>query len=387
MNYDRRQDVPNKTIMIMKNILRKTILAVMALMTAITISAQDHYTGQAFVSGDGFMYKVDDASKDYTLDNTANSLTTADMGYIDGTPLNPLMPSGLVRADNDGVGRALRETFTRDEMQRLKNVNQRLWINIVVNTAGNIVEVGFTVWNSSESRGIKPQRFYTLEQKIKEYVQFSYEQGYKKLRHGRSFIGFDFADIAGEGQAVEEPSGGNGGGGYEPWIPPVETGPIAGFKLDEGVQIRNNSQETYTVEVFIDDADVGYDDGTSSNDNWAIIVQINPMTPQYQPGFLHTMAPGEEWAEFRSYHVSYAGGYGSNWVSFVKPGVYFQDLETPSNFQVTYFLTLEDANGYNLVSINGGEEIWEGSDRIYIPYTTHYGTVVCPAIRVEIEIY
>ena len=168
---------------------------------------------------------------------------------------------------------------------------------------------------------------------------------------------------------------------------------LEAFDLFEGVIFTSYRDTPVTIELTMGDIDVGYD-GASPENSWGTITQGHPAIPgmeYYQfpyNGYYRLTTGGGEYqeqeSESRFFHIPYTNVYGVNWVNFQKPIIESFSGGNISSLEMVYFLSLEDANGDTLFGTWGGEEIWNGSDRLYATFPAYYGPVVCPQILVEI---
>lgn len=119
----------------------------------------------------------------FEIANIKNDKIGQRIKYADGTPVaNPrdvvfLLEDG---GDNAGLWRAARETFTSEEILSL--INDKVSVGYYVTPDGIITDVSFFMEQKSEFYAIPPERWLTLEEKIKQYQRFKLK-GAEKYQH------------------------------------------------------------------------------------------------------------------------------------------------------------------------------------------------------------
>ena len=133
---------------------------------------------------------------DFTISNINNNKTDQ-VYYVDGTPV----PLGQVfykienNGDNRGLWKAVRETFTAEEIAAL--YNERISIGYYVYPNGTVFDVSLTIPQKELFYSLPPERWDTLIRKIKEYKKFQLS-GAEKYQYVVPGGGLKFKDVYNE---------------------------------------------------------------------------------------------------------------------------------------------------------------------------------------------
>lgn len=118
------------------------------------------------------------------VSNTKNQKIKQPLKYLDGTSVPNGYTPGVIPDDNSQLERAVKETFTSEEMQKLKATNVSLYIDYAIDPqTGKTIEVSFLLRNVPAYRAIPPTKLETLEKKIKQYMTWMISPQGKKVTH------------------------------------------------------------------------------------------------------------------------------------------------------------------------------------------------------------
>lgn len=187
-----------------------------AIVLVFPVSAQDYYTGKSTVTADGITFVVSNRHYIFSLDNVDNVQMSQSGGYRykDGTLVEEEFADYATAETRPGcVDRALKETFSEEEYEALRNDrNAVVVIGYVISPEGNTPEVSFVVDYAPCMLAIPPEKFALLEKNLKRYVKWDVNLFGRKLQfmHGLSFVNFSKINLD---YSVPEPT------------PPVEGDP------------------------------------------------------------------------------------------------------------------------------------------------------------------
>ena len=165
------------------------IASIMLYGTLIEAQTIDYYTGKTEIKGENYVFKVSEkpgynCSLIY-LKNINNTKSGVRQYWSDGQSVNPWDLMGRVRfLDKKQVYIACREVFNVWEITEFKSVKGFVFgIQYAVDANGNVLEVDFYFRNYPVFLAINPDKFYLLEQKLKEKVKFSVDPIARKLEY------------------------------------------------------------------------------------------------------------------------------------------------------------------------------------------------------------
>ena len=194
----------------MKTKITKTILLLCAAIPFCGAAAQDYYTGRTSVDGTNVTYDVSVEGRYFDLENVENVLRNELNRFADGTPIGFRL-AGLQPLVQDQIYRAVRETFSPSELAALKASDRTFMANVLVGGDGITRELDFSVPNHPTFLRLPPDKYYTLEQKLKQYLVHSFDPDSKPVALIRYTMVLRFTDIPGDGLAPEPPGGCTGG--------------------------------------------------------------------------------------------------------------------------------------------------------------------------------
>lgn len=164
--------------------MKTTIITLAALLTWHLAGAQiDYYAGKDTVRGKNVTYIIEssDIFPVVWLHNIFNVKTP--LKYNISPDGRRRVNTGVVLNDTHDLNqfyRAVRETFTPEELEKLKQVDEKFLFTVIVELDGSASEVSFCFMPGSAFRSIPPDKLFTLENKIKEYMTFTYSDKLKE---------------------------------------------------------------------------------------------------------------------------------------------------------------------------------------------------------------
>ena len=117
--------------------------------------------------------------------------------YKDGRPLEP-ENYGLVSASPAPgmLAKALTSTFTKDEFEELRKLDETLDISFCITPEGKIIEIAF-IMDKESMQSISPEKFAKLENNLRKYLTFEVNALGRKLQYmyGPSFVNFSKIEL------------------------------------------------------------------------------------------------------------------------------------------------------------------------------------------------
>jgi len=128
------------------------------------------------------------------LENAENKLGDA-LYYKDGTPLSGLDYERVRITPASGkVTKALMETFSEMEYEKLKEIKNSLIVYCFISTEGKILEISF-ILEKKWMPYITPSQFAKFEQNLKKYLTFSVNDFGKQLQYVHAPLFLNFSKI------------------------------------------------------------------------------------------------------------------------------------------------------------------------------------------------
>jgi hypothetical protein len=169
----------------MKNTIYRAASIVICLLVLTTIKAQttDYYTGKTEIKGSCYDYKVTKRTSIFIIGSTKNTKFRTIQIWTDGTPI--AADQTTYRAhfiDKTQAISAFKEVFTPEEISAIRTI-KGLSIDIcyIVGVNGDVLEVEFVFKDFPQLLSIHPDKYYALEQKVKQKVKFWVEERYHVL--------------------------------------------------------------------------------------------------------------------------------------------------------------------------------------------------------------
>ena len=185
--------------------MKKLILSFAALLSAVTAlrAQQDFYDKLTVVgddvhySGANAVYKVKIIANRYQLSNVFNLMDDdAKMTLLDGKPAPELSNViDVVRVGDFDVKATLQEVFTPTEIAALKSESVLFSLHCIIDSSGYISEIRFLFPNKPAAYSIPPDKWYELEQKIKQRLTYTMSPKAKSCTFVNSMILLSFRHI------------------------------------------------------------------------------------------------------------------------------------------------------------------------------------------------
>jgi hypothetical protein len=164
--------------MLLKTIIMKNIWIIhIALMCSFAANAQpNYYANQDIVTGTNVVYHVDHSySGSYDLSDITNTRTGEPMRLLNGALAMPPFEQYAVEhvGDHYLIAKAiLEEVFTPSELLAMRNQDIDFSTEYVIDHNGNVVEVSFSFAIHPLLYSISPDKWYSIEQKIKQRMKY-----------------------------------------------------------------------------------------------------------------------------------------------------------------------------------------------------------------------
>lgn len=152
--------------------MRKQLLTLVLSCLAGICLAQNYYAEDAVITVDDITFSVRSIyGAYYEIENIQNKLTSAPTEFLDGSPAGSweYEPGEL---DVETFKKAFTETFTEEEGTRLRDEKAALWVMLVKNNRGEVLEVRFSARVSPSTGSITPAKFALYEKNLKKYVRW-----------------------------------------------------------------------------------------------------------------------------------------------------------------------------------------------------------------------
>lgn len=167
--------------------MKRIILMMTALMifSGASMKAQitDYYTGKTEIKGSCYDYKVTKNNTIIILGSNKNTKFHTAQFWPDGSPAGVEYTTYFAQfIDKTQALSAFKEVFSTDEFAILKSgKGLAIGIGYVVGANGDVIEVEFSFHYHPLLLSINPDKFYALEQKVKQKVKFRVQERAKVL--------------------------------------------------------------------------------------------------------------------------------------------------------------------------------------------------------------
>lgn len=155
--------------------MKKLILLLLTVTAYFTAFGQtDYYTGQTQVSGKNVTYSCQNNGISFRITNVNKVFIGQTQKMRDGTPADegPAISYdfGMNDPDRTLISRAFRETFTPEQINTIREQKADVLIGFYANPTGIIKDLFFQVTKTPATVSVPPDQWFTLEQKLKQYV-------------------------------------------------------------------------------------------------------------------------------------------------------------------------------------------------------------------------
>jgi len=155
--------------------------------TATLRAQQDYYANQDTVSGTNVTYRVDRRyTGSYEINNITNTRTNQPMRLLNGAFAPPPFEQYKVHriGDHAPIAKAiLQEVLTPTELSAMINQTDSFDTGYVIDHNGNIVEVCFAFAANPPFSSISPDKWYSIEQKIKQRMKYTVSDKGKTVQY------------------------------------------------------------------------------------------------------------------------------------------------------------------------------------------------------------
>lgn len=154
--------------------------------TSVNAQTTDYYTGKTEIIGSNYTYKISEKYSHLILSNIKNKK----FGTIQYWPNGELAPppgeigDAVHKIDKSQALTVFKEIFNSDEIATFKSSKGQglaIGINCIVAANGDLIEVEFSFKNHPMLKSINPDKFYSLELKLKEKLKYYIEERFKVL--------------------------------------------------------------------------------------------------------------------------------------------------------------------------------------------------------------
>ena len=142
------------------------------IVAAQTFFAQNYYSESTTLTADGITFTVKNKyGMYYEVENAQNVVSHRPTEYLDGTNAEPWdYDPGEI--DVESFKKAFTETFTEEEGARLRDGKDAIWVILVKNNRGEVLEVSFSARISPRTSAIPPSKYALYERNLKKYVRW-----------------------------------------------------------------------------------------------------------------------------------------------------------------------------------------------------------------------
>ena len=142
------------------------------IVAAQTVFAQNYYSESTTLTADGITFTVKNKyGMYYEVENAQNVVSHRPTEYLDGTNAEPWdYDPGEI--DVESFKKAFTETFTEEEGARLRDGKDAIWVILVKNNRGEVLEVSFSARISPRTSAIPPSKYALYERNLKKYVRW-----------------------------------------------------------------------------------------------------------------------------------------------------------------------------------------------------------------------
>ncbi len=176
------------------------ILTALCIFAGASIKAQtnDYYTGKTEIIRNNYTYIISESNKLITLSNIKNKKFGTVQYWPNGEQARPVEISYAVHKTDKSVAlNVFKEVFCSNEIAAFKStIGQGLSVGIdcIVGANGDLLEVEIVFNKHPMLKSINPDKYYSLELKLKEKLKYYMEERFRILGyiHGGSYtIYFD----------------------------------------------------------------------------------------------------------------------------------------------------------------------------------------------------
>ena len=152
--------------------MKKFLLCFLSVAALTTARAQNYYSESTTLTADGITFSVESIyNVFYRLQNAENVYSHRPTEYLDGTNAEPWdYDPGEI--DVESFKKAFTETFTEEEGARLRDGKDAIWVALVKNNRGEVLEVSFSARISPRTSAIPPSKYALYERNLKKYVRW-----------------------------------------------------------------------------------------------------------------------------------------------------------------------------------------------------------------------
>ena len=179
--------------------MKKMFFAFIATLLTAFGHAQDftQYGTQADVLIEGQTYHVTSTGYRLMINNLANIKRDEYLVWNDGKILDEeeYVSLRLGEVDVSTFYQAIRETFSEEEFNLLKEGNDRIEVLLTNTPDGRVIEVDFYIRISPRILALFPDRTKLFEDNIKKYVTYTPGVDANRLPFWRSFHQINFGDL------------------------------------------------------------------------------------------------------------------------------------------------------------------------------------------------
>lgn len=169
----------------MKRIFLITIALCIFAGASMKAQTTDYYTGKTEITGSNYTYKISESTKLITLSNIKNNK----FGTIQYWPNGEQARFGEIsyavhKTDKSMALTVFKEVFSSDEIAAFKATKGQglsIGIDCIVGANGDLLEVELVFNKHPMLKSINPDKFYSLELKLKEKLKYYMEERFRIL--------------------------------------------------------------------------------------------------------------------------------------------------------------------------------------------------------------
>ena len=179
--------------------MKKFILTILTAILTASGYTQDfsQFGTQADVSIDGQTYHVTSTGYHLMINNLANIKSDEYLMWNDGQILDEeeYVSLRLGEVDVSTFYQAIRETFSEEEFNLLKEGNDRIEVLLTNTPDGRVIEVDFYMFISPRILALFPDRTKLFEDNIKKYLTYTPGVDANRLPFWRSYHQINFGSL------------------------------------------------------------------------------------------------------------------------------------------------------------------------------------------------
>jgi len=175
--------------------MKRFLLILIISSSTVSYGQVNYYEGKDTLHIGNEIYRIERYEDVFIyISNIKNTKKSDEIFYVDGTPVPEREVFYKIEnnGDNAGLWRAARETFTPEEIASL--YDERISIGYYVLPDGTVTDVKFTIPQKDIFYSIPPEKWATLEKKIKKYEKFQLS-GAEKYQFVAPGGGLRFKDV------------------------------------------------------------------------------------------------------------------------------------------------------------------------------------------------